>query len=135
MRSTQRFAADCGMSGAASQTNLLPIPSVSSENFPSRTTRDRDPLTGGDMGQRISALAALLLIIPARQQAQQPLAPVDWKQVDAGLGKSGALQPDGAYKVGMPRSDLHVTIGGVAGEAPPAALASGAAQPGGRPPG
>jgi len=34
--------------------------------------------------------------------------------VDAGLGKSGALQPDGAYKVGMPRSDLHVTTGGVA---------------------
>lgn len=66
------------------------------------------------MGRRISALAALLLIIPARQQAQQPLAPVDWKQVDAGLGKSGALQPDGAYKVGIPRSDLHVAIGGVA---------------------
>src|SRR3989442_11732847 len=65
------------------------------------------------MGQRISALAALLLIIAVRQQAQQPLAPIDWKQVDAGLGKSGALQPDGAYKVGMPRSDLHVTIGGV----------------------
>src|SRR2546430_4100022 len=66
------------------------------------------------MGQRISALAALLLIMPARQQAQQPLAPIDWKQVDAGLGKSGALQPDGAYKVGMPRSDLHVTTAGVA---------------------
>src|SRR2546428_12029709 len=66
------------------------------------------------MGQRCSALAALLLIMPARQEAQQPLAPVDWKQVDAGLGKSGTLQPDGAYKVGMPRSDLHVTIGGVA---------------------
>jgi len=78
------------------------------------------------MGQRISALAALLLIIPARQQAQQPLAPVDWKQVDAGLGKSGALQPDGAYKVGMPRSDLHVTIGGVAVK-PALALGSWAA--------
>src|SRR3989442_6496700 len=66
------------------------------------------------MGQRISALAALLLIIAVRQQAQQPLAPIDWKQVDAGLGKSGAIQPDGAYKVGMPRSDLHVTTTGVA---------------------
>ncbi len=66
------------------------------------------------MGQRISALAALLLIMPARQQAQQPLAPIDWKQVDAGLGKSGALQPDGAYKIGLPRSDLHVTAAGVA---------------------
>ncbi len=49
-----------------------------------------------------------------KAQTQRPLAPVDWKQVDAGLGKSGALQPDGAYKVGMPRSDLHVTVGGVA---------------------
>ena len=75
------------------------------------------------MGRRISVLAALLLIVPARQQAQQPLAPVDWKQVDAGLGKSGALQPDGAYKVGMPRSDLHVTVGGVAVK-PPLALGS-----------
>src|SRR5256886_12383414 len=69
------------------------------------------------MGSRCSALTALLLIVPARQQAQQPLAPIDWKQVDAALGKSGALQPDGAYKVGMPRTDLHVTIGGVAGNA------------------
>jgi len=66
------------------------------------------------MSQRFSALAALLLIVPARQQAQQALAPIDWKQVDAPLGKAGTLQPDGAYKVGMPRSDLHVTIGGVA---------------------
>src|SRR5216117_3456585 len=66
------------------------------------------------MGPRCSALAALLLIVPARQQAQQPLAPIDWKQVDAGLGKSGTLQPDGAYKVGMPRGDLHITAAGVA---------------------
>src|SRR5205823_13658691 len=97
-----------------SQTNLLTITGVSCENFPSKTLLDRDHFTGGDMGRRISVLAALLVIVPARQQAQQPLAPVDWKQVDAGLGKSGALQPDGAYKAGMPRSDLHVTIGGVA---------------------
>src|SRR2546422_2524755 len=82
------------------------------------------------MGQRCSALAALLLMMPARQQAQQPLAPIDWKQVDAGLGKSGALQPDGAYKVGMPRSDLHVTIGGVAVQPPPAVGSGGAVQQG-----
>jgi hypothetical protein len=49
-----------------------------------------------------------------RAQTQRPFASIDWKQVDVGLGKSGTLQPDGAYKVGMPRSDLHVTIGGVA---------------------
>lgn len=49
-----------------------------------------------------------------RAQTRRPLAPIDWKQVDAGLGKSGTLQPDGAYKVGMPRGDLHVTVGAVA---------------------
>src|SRR3989449_8451182 len=83
------------------------------------------------MHQRISALAALLLIMPARQQAQQPFAPIDWKRVDAGLGKSGALQPDGAYKVGLPRSDLHVTTGGVAGKPAPGAGSGGAVQEGG----
>ena len=86
----------------------------------------------------ISGVAALVLIVAAcsrereegergeeaseaaaqeqheKAQTQQPLAPIDWKQVDVGLGKSGALQPDGAYKVGMPRSDLHVTAAGVA---------------------
>src|SRR5438093_8250742 len=113
MSRTQRFAADCGMSGVTSQTNLLTITSVSCENFPSKASLDRDHLTGGDMCQTISALAALLVIMPARQQPQQPLAPIAWKQVDAGLGKSGTLQPDGAYEVGMPRGDLHVAIGGV----------------------
>ena len=49
-----------------------------------------------------------------KAQTERPLASIDWKQVDAGLGKSGALQPDGAYKTGMPRSDLHVTAAGVA---------------------
>src|SRR5216117_1774558 len=48
-----------------------------------------------------------------RAQAERSFAPIDWKQVDAGLGKSGTLQPDGPYKVGMPRSDLHINIGGV----------------------
>src|SRR5436309_7783579 len=49
-----------------------------------------------------------------RAQTERPLAPIDWKQVDQGVGKPGTLQPDGAYKVGMPRSDLHVTTAGVA---------------------
>ena len=49
-----------------------------------------------------------------RAQPTQALAPIDWKQVDAALGKAGTLQSDGAYKVGMPRGDLHITTGGVA---------------------
>src|SRR5207248_6627211 len=46
--------------------------------------------------------------------SERPLAPIDWKQVDAALGRAGSLQPDGAYKAGLPRSDLHVTTAGVA---------------------
>ena len=48
-----------------------------------------------------------------RREVPRPLAPLDWKQVDQALGKPGALQADGAYKVGLPRGDLHVTAAGV----------------------
>lgn len=37
----------------------------------------------------------------------------DWKAVDQALGRSGAVQPGDVYKVGFPRTDLHVTLGGV----------------------
>src|SRR3989454_12128633 len=57
-------------------------------------------------------IAGLALIV-VDGQAQRPLAPIDWKQVDQGLGRPGALQPYGAYKTGLPRGDLHVTAGGV----------------------
>jgi len=46
-------------------------------------------------------------------QTDKKVAGIDWKQVDQALGKSGALQPDGAYKVGLPRGDLRVTVGEV----------------------
>jgi hypothetical protein len=61
----------------------------------------------------LCAVVALAAPPAAAQQPQRPLAPIDWKQVDAALGKTGALQPDGAYKIGMPRGDLHVTAAGV----------------------
>src|SRR5213596_2918878 len=57
-------------------------------------------------------IAGLALIV-VDGQAQRPLAPIDWKQVDQGLGRPGAPQPDGAYKIGLPRGDLHVTAAGV----------------------
>src|SRR5258706_79936 len=83
---------------------------VSCEKFRSKASLDRDHRTERRHGQRISALAAVLVMMPARQQAQQPFAPIDWKQLDAGLGKSGTLQPDGAYKVdqGAPVSTYTV---------------------------
>ena len=47
------------------------------------------------------------------RQREQALAPIDWKRVDQELGRPGAMQPDGAYKAGLPRSDLHVTVSSV----------------------
>lgn len=51
---------------------------------------------------------------PAQALPQRALAAIDWTPVDQALGKPGALQPGDVYKVGLPRSDLHVTVGGVA---------------------
>ncbi len=38
--------------------------------------------------------------------------PIDWKQVDRVLGRSGNLQGE-SYRMGFLRSDLHVTVGKV----------------------
>lgn len=38
----------------------------------------------------------------------------DWPAVGKALGKTGAVLPGGVYKVGLPRSDLRVTLNGVA---------------------
>ncbi len=45
---------------------------------------------------------------------QAAFAPIDWKQVDQAIGRAGAAQPGEVYKFSFPRSDLHVTAGGVA---------------------
>jgi len=37
----------------------------------------------------------------------------EWQPIEQALGRSGQAQPDGAYKVSFPRSDLKVTVNGV----------------------
>ena len=37
----------------------------------------------------------------------------DWGKVAAALGKSGTVMPGDVYRVGMPRTDLHVMLNGV----------------------
>src|SRR2546427_3829023 len=37
----------------------------------------------------------------------------DWKAVEQALGKSGQMQPGDVYRIGMPRTDLNVTVKGV----------------------
>ena len=41
-------------------------------------------------------------------------ADIDWSKVDQELGKPGTDQPGGVHKYGLPRSDLKVTVDGVA---------------------
>jgi hypothetical protein len=41
-------------------------------------------------------------------------ADIDWSKVDQALGKKGSDQPGGVRKYGLPRSDLGVTVDGVA---------------------
>jgi hypothetical protein len=41
-------------------------------------------------------------------------ADADWGKVASVLGKSGTEMPGGVYRVGLPRTDLHVTLDGVA---------------------
>jgi hypothetical protein len=42
------------------------------------------------------------------------LTAADWKPVQDALGKAGSQMPGGVFRVGMPRSDLKVTLDGVA---------------------
>jgi len=53
--------------------------------------------------------ALLLLGVPATAVAAQP----DWKAIERALGKSGQLQAGDVFRVGMPRTDLSVTVKGV----------------------
>src|SRR4051794_4855375 len=38
----------------------------------------------------------------------------DWSAVGTALGKTGTEMPGGVYRIGLPRTDLHVTVDGVA---------------------
>lgn len=58
---------------------------------------------------RYFTLAVMIVAAPLGSFAEEP----DWTAVEQALGK-GAVQPGGVYRVGMPRSDLKVTVQGVA---------------------
>ena len=49
----------------------------------------------------------------AEVQEKSSQARVDWTRIGDALGKAGAVQPGEVYRVGMPRGDLHITLGGV----------------------
>src|SRR6058998_2712703 len=47
--------------------------------------------------------------VPAAALAADP----DWKAVEQALGKSGQIQPGDVFRIGMPRTDLTVTVQGI----------------------
>ncbi|WP_371349201.1 DUF1259 domain-containing protein [Ancylobacter sp. IITR112] len=56
------------------------------------------------------ALGTILMFILMSPAHADP----DWTAVSKALGRSGAQAPGGVYRVGLPRSDLKVTLDGVA---------------------
>jgi hypothetical protein len=58
---------------------------------------------------RTMRVATLLAMLPIAALA----AGDDWGAVGAALGKTGTEMPDGIYRVGLPRTDLHVALDGV----------------------
>lgn len=56
----------------------------------------------------IVALAAAAVLVSPCVAADS-----DWDQVGKALGKSGSEMPGGVYRVGLPRSDLQVSLDGV----------------------
>ncbi|HEY7579948.1 MAG TPA: DUF1259 domain-containing protein [Acetobacteraceae bacterium] len=59
--------------------------------------------------QLAAAAVAVTLLAAVPCTAAQP----DWSKVSAALGKSGTEMPGDVYRVGLPRTDLHVTLDGV----------------------
>src|SRR6059036_3772121 len=56
-------------------------------------------------------LLAVIAVLTAPMVARA--ADPDWKAVEQALGKSGQLQPGDVFRIGMPRTDLNVTVKGV----------------------
>lgn len=60
-----------------------------------------------------SAIVAVGLVIVAAVPGQAGAADPDWKMVEQALGKAGQMQPGEVFRIGMPRTDLAVTVKGV----------------------
>src|ERR1043165_8225515 len=54
-----------------------------------------------------------VLLFAAAGWVNPGFAASDWNAVATALGKSGTEMPGGIYRVGLPRSDLSVTLDGV----------------------
>jgi hypothetical protein len=72
------------------------------------------PKTKHRTGTVIGAAASTTLVAAILATSPAFAAEPDWNQVAQALGKSGAVQAGGVYRVGFPRTDLSVTLDRVA---------------------
>src|SRR5436309_11475556 len=63
--------------------------------------------------QMLKHAIVLLGLAAAATPGLSPAADPDWKAVEQALGKSGQVQAGDVFRVGMPRTDLAVTVKGV----------------------
>src|SRR5437667_7461611 len=64
----------------------------------------------GSLNPAIVVLGLVVIVsTPAMASATDP----DWKAVEQALGKSGQIQPGDVFRIGMPRTDLTVTVKGI----------------------
>src|SRR6059036_4107579 len=64
-------------------------------------------------GRLNPAIVLLGLVVIVSTPAVAPATDPDWKAVEQALGKSGQIQPGDVFRIGMPRSDLTVTVKGI----------------------
>src|SRR5207302_4497931 len=64
-------------------------------------------------GRLNPAIVVLGLVVIVSTPAMASASDPDWKTVEAALGKSGQIQPGGVFRIGLPRTDLAVTVKGV----------------------
>jgi len=62
----------------------------------------------------MSSLRFALAVLVASTAGPVLAADQDWQKVGQALGKEGNVQPGGVYRVALPRSDLKVTLDGIA---------------------
>jgi len=59
------------------------------------------------------AVVAFGVLVTAAAPAAALAADPDWKAVEQALGKTGQLQAGDVFRIGMPRTDLNVTVKGI----------------------